>query len=200
MKKTVILLLVFALLLSINTTAFATDPTKTASDFDPAEYTNEALIDIRDEIYAELVSRREGILRIGEPVLISTEDGEYYFTIDNAHFLPSDDWMRWAEGRGEDSIMMSVQGVIENISCDDSGKGGIFNLYIEKGMLVEDQDGFVLEILNVSGGDDGRYQVGAKTSVGEKRRVSLVYYAFTDTESVTVSFKGMEGAVTIPLS
>ena len=201
MKKAIIFLVVFTLLLGLSITAYASTPSKTSSDFNPSDYTDEALLDIRDKIYTELLNRREGVLRIGEPIMVSNKYGEYYFTIDNAHVLSGDSWMKRSQERGEDSVCISIQGVIENTSCDWFGEYGyIPNYQIQLDMLVTDQDGFGLEIIDTSSGDDGRYEVGAHTSVGEKKRVSLIYYAFTDTESITVSFKGLEGLVTIPLS
>ena len=98
MKKTLAFLLLFSLILGSSIIAFAAEPTKTEDDFDPSEYTDEALLEIRNEIIAELASRSQSN-RSNEESIGNTLDGwefdstyvsnDYYDIVETARFTNS---------------------------------------------------------------------------------------------------------------
>ena len=94
MKKTMAFFLLFSFLLGFNVLALASAPTKTAADFDPSEYTDEALAEIQDLILAELANRRKAERADVEPIEGNILDGwefdsdyisnEYYDIVETA--------------------------------------------------------------------------------------------------------------------
>lgn len=156
--------------------------------------------EIRSEIQAgqkELMSRDSNEFKIGEPVIIRNKYGSYYFTLVGAHTTETDSYLK--KDKGEDAVVVCVQAVCENIDCNTYSNNYISNYYIQsEDIRVADQERFSLEILDYTGVDDGRYEVCAHTSAGEKRRISLTYFAYSDTTSIIVSIPGY-GSVEIPL-
>lgn len=127
-------------------------------------------------------------INFGDSIEISTEYGRYKLQIDNVHEV---DW-DWAVEDRKEMKIVTVQCVVENLNHTGAfEEGAIANWEIGmKGILITDQDGFGLEFFNISGGDDGAYEVGAMTSVGSKKRVSLPYYAPEDCTKITVTVDG----------
>ena len=155
---------------------------------------------------AELASRNSEALELGKTITIQSKYGTYIFTIDGAHLLTSDYWIetakeRWSEEENYDGMVyVAIQGVVVNVDYEAFENRNYLPSYmIQMDMTVTDQDGFALEMDDGVSGGDGRYDIWSTTSPGEKRRVSLLFFAFTDTTSVTISFKGYDGSVTIPL-
>ena len=187
-----ILLVTFAFLL-IATVALA--------EIDWASMTDEEIIAELEAGEAELARRTNSLLELGKPITIVNEYGSYVFTVENAHMLNNDYWNYKLEvnhRKNDETVALSVQGVVENIDCRWlNDYDYIPNYQIQKDMIVTDHDG--LESYNASNGEDGRYEVGAETSPGEKKRVSLIYLVNINTSEVSVSFKGYEGTITIPL-
>ncbi|MBQ6325370.1 MAG: hypothetical protein IJI26_04810 [Clostridia bacterium] len=167
------------------------------AEIDWNDMTDEEICSEIEKAQGELGKRRidSSSIELGVPFYIEKKDGLYLFTIENAHILNSERWKRAAiEHAGDDCIIISVQGIIENVSYDDwDGKIG-YTTFIND-ISVIDQDGFTLESYNISGGDDGKYEVGAFIRIGEKARVSLPYYAYIDTETVTIKVPEHEGEI-----
>ncbi len=139
-------------------------------------------------------------LALGEPIEITTKDGTFKIAIESAHFLTDEKWMTLAKQRGDNCIFISVHGVIENINYKDSVGDYLRTYFVQQNLIVADQDGFGLESSGWSGPSDGLYEVSADTLVGEKKRVSMVYYANVGIESVTISIPGYEGTITLPIA
>lgn len=147
----------------------------------------------------ELMSRHEDAFELGVPILIKNKYGSYLFTLDGAHIL-GEKWEKTAKEKSDDCVMISIQGVCENIDCRWLGDHDyIPNYQIQLDIHVADQDGFSLEMYDISGGDDGKYEVGANTDVGEMKRVSLIYFAYLDNTSISVSIPDYDGSVELEL-
>ncbi len=159
--------------------------------------------DIEKELQAgkkELLSRGGDVFELGKPILIEDKHGTYLFTLDGAHIIEGSKWEKAANKKSADCVMISLQGVCENIDCNWWGDYGYVPAYqIQQDIVVADPEGFSLEVYDASNGEDGRYEVGAHIDVGTKKRVSMIFYAFTDTTSVFVSIPGHDGIVEIKI-
>ena len=157
--------------------------------FDWASMSDE---EIRMELLAgqnELLSRNEEMFAPGSPCVLNTDSGSFIFTLDDVRRVEADDYLRSAYG--DDVVVFCVRGICENINYSDY----VANYEIQQLLKVVDQDGFSFRILDYTGVNDGRYEVCAHTSVGEKRRVSLTYIGYADTTCVTVTMPGASGGV-----
>ena len=201
MKKTLSFILIISIALGFNVIVFADSPTKTATDFDPSEYTDEALLEIQDAIAVELRNRNKSEFCVGAPFLVSNEYGSYYITIQGVHIKEGTYYQSLAKAlRGDEAVCISLYGAIENVDCDYNKSGSLTPEQICEDVTFFDQDGFKLEyIMAASNQFDGQYEIGANTSVGEKKRAAMTFIAFTDTESVSVSLNGQDILFTIPL-
>lgn len=177
---------------------FSLLPWQVLADINWAEMSNE---EIEMELAAgkqELLSRKQSEFELGVPIFIENKYGSYLFTLHGAHIL-GEHWEKPAKEKGDDCIMISVQGVCENIDCRWLGDEYVPNYQLQLDIRVTDQDGFSLEPYDISGGDDGRYEVGAETGVGEMKRVSLIYYAYSDNTSIHIAIPGYEGSIELEL-
>lgn len=147
----------------------------------------------------ELLSRGGDVFELRKPILIEDKYGTYLFTLDGAHIVEGSIWEKMANKKSADCVMISLQGVCENIDCNWCGDTYVPVYQIQKDIVVADQEGFSLEVLDISSGEDGRYEVGAHTDVGTKKRVSMIFYAFTDTTSILVSIPGHDGIVEVKI-
>ena len=94
--------------------------------------------------------------------------------------------------------VVTVQAEVENISFSHLYEGEISNYEIaSSGVLLLDDEGFVLEFYDISGGNDGKYEVGAYTDIGSKKRVSLPFLVPEECNTVSVS---VDGHVSDPIS
>ena len=178
----------FVLVLAVILALFGTIQPALAG-FDWASMSEE---EIRTELLAgqnELLSRNEQVFAPGSPCVLNTDSGSFIFTLDDVRRVEADDYLRSAYGN--DVVVFCVRAVCENISYSDY----VANYEIQQLLKVVDQDGFSFLILNYTGISDGRYEVGAHTGVGEKRRVSLTYIGYTDTTCITVTMPGASGSV-----
>lgn len=118
--------------------------------------------------------------KTAETVTVSADKGSFRLRVDNVHQV---DW-----GARPGTKMITVQCVLENVDYID-GEKGITNWDIADSFLyLEDDEGFLLEYYNISGGDDGLYDVGfgVGTAPGKKRRISIPFYAAENCGKVTV--------------
>ena len=163
----------------------------------------------------EAASGSENAFAMNVPVLIKNEYGSYRFTLEGAHIL-SGEWEQIAQMyHTDDCMIISVQGVCDNIDCKWlNDRDYIPNVQIQKDIKVTDQEEFSLESFGftmedfgmpreafslMGGFRDGRYEVFAETAPGQKKRVSLIYFAFKENTSVIVSVPGYDGSVEIEL-
>ena len=163
----------------------------------------------------EALSGGENDFAMNAPMLIKNEYGSYRFTLEGAHIL-SGEWEQIAQMyHTDDCMIISVQGVCDNIDCKWlNNRDYIPNVQIQKDIKVTDQEDFSLESFGLTMEDfgmpreafslmggfrDGRYEVFAETAPGQKKRVSLIYFAFKENTSVIVSVPGYDGSVEIEL-
>ena len=111
---------------------------------------------------------------LGDSIEIQTSDGNFDIKVQNVHTV---DWKVDNEGMK----VVTVQAEVENISFSH---------------LYEDE-GFVLEFYDISGGNDGKYEVGAHTGISSKKRVSLPFLVPEECNTVSVS---VDGHVSDPIS
>lgn len=173
------------------------------ANIDWTKMTDEEIMAEIDAGKAELNRRNHSVLELGQPITISNKYGSYVFTVENAHMLNNDYWNHKLEvnnRKNKDTVALSIQGEIENIDCHWLGDFNyIPNYQIQEDMVVKDQDGYSIEVYDASNGEDGRYEVGAETSPGEKKRVSLIFLVGINTSEISISFKGYDGTITIPV-
>lgn len=192
--KSFLSLLCFILSIIVAASALADINWKEMSDEEVVKEINAGLV--------EYLRRGENKFELGQPVLIQTEDGSYTLTIDGAHILHSTLLDRLASEKGSDCVVISVQGVCDNIDWlpYKSLNYDYTDTYQIQKAIVVMQDGFALEILGLSGAvEDGMYEVGAEIKAGVKKRISMLYYALKDAGPIGVVVPGCNKPVVINL-
>lgn len=128
---------------------------------------------------------------LGDSVEIQTTEGNFDIKVQNVHTV---DW----KVKNEGMKVVTVQAEVENISFSDLYEDEISNYEIARsGVVLLDDEGFVLEFYDISGGNDGKYEVGAYTDIGSKKRVSLPFLVPEECNTVSVS---VDGHVSDPIS
>ena len=181
---------VFTLFLMIAISLSLTQPALASID-----WTSMSEEEIRTELQAgqnELLSRSGEQFEVGSPYILHTNRGSFIFTLDNVGIVEADSYLH--REYGDDIVVICIRGVCENVDYKSYSSEYISNYNIQELLKVVDQDGFSFEVLDYTGVDDGRYQVCAHTSIGEKRRISLTYIGYTDTSAVTVSIPNKPGS------
>lgn len=102
---------------------------------------------------------------------IETDDGVFYITIEDVRVLYGD-WSLIAKNKSKDTVFISVHAIVENESVKN-----LTSSEVAKCMDIIDEDGFSLEFYNVSGMEDGKYEVCPDIKAGAKKRGSYPYYA-----------------------
>lgn len=128
---------------------------------------------------------------LGDSIEIQTSDGNFDIKVQNVHTV---DW----KVDNERMKVVTVQAEVENISFSHLYEDEISNYEIaNSGVLLLDDEGFVLEFYDISGGNDGKYEVGAHTGISSKKRVSLPFLVPEECNTVSVS---VDGHVSDPIS
>ena len=128
---------------------------------------------------------------LGDSVEIQTTEGNFDIKVQNVHTV---DW----KVKNEGMKVVTVQAEVENISFSDLYEDEISNYEIARsGVVLLDDEGFVLEFYDISGGNDGKYEVGAYTDIGSKKRVSIPFLVPEECNTVSVS---VDGHVSDPIS
>ena len=128
---------------------------------------------------------------LGDSVEIQTTEGNFDIKVQNVHTV---DW----KVKNEGMKVVTVQAEVENISFSDLYEDEISNYEIARsGVVLLDDEGFVLEFYDISGGNDGKYEVGAHTDIGSKKRVSIPFLVPEECNTVSVS---VDGHVSDPIS
>lgn len=128
---------------------------------------------------------------LGDSVEIQTTEGNFDIKVQNVHTV---DW----KVKNEGMKVVTIQAEVENISFSDLYEDEISNYEIARsGVVLLDDEGFVLEFYDISGGNDGKYEVGAYTDIGSKKRVSIPFLVPEECNTVSVS---VDGHVSDPIS
>lgn len=128
---------------------------------------------------------------LGDSVEIQTAEGNFDIKVQNVHTV---DWKVNNEG----VKVVTVQAEVENISYSGYEDNKIQYYEIaNSGISLLDEDGFDLEFYSISGGNDGKYEVGAIFDIGSKKRVSLPFLVPEECDTVSVS---VDGHVSDPIS
>ena len=128
---------------------------------------------------------------LGDSVEIQTTEGNFDIKVQNVHTV---DW----KVKNEGMKVVTIQAEVENISFSDLYEDEISNYEITRsGVVLLDDEGFVLEFYDISGGNDGKYEVGAYTDIGSKKRVSIPFLVPEECNTVSVS---VDGHVSDPIS
>lgn len=122
---------------------------------------------------------------------IQTSDGDFNIDVQNVHTV---DWKVDNAGMK----VVTIQAEVENISYSGYKDNKIqYYEIVNSGVSLLDEDGFALEFYDISGGDDGKYEVGAIFEIGSKKRVSLPFLVPEECNTVSVS---VDGHVSDPIS
>ena len=119
---------------------------------------------------------------------IITDYGNFTFSIDKVRFKDNKDWNYWARMVSDQTILISICGIIENESFSFAGAGELYDTFVAQNMEVVDQDGITLEMYPVYGLYDEMYEVCPTVAIGQKIRASYSYAADKNVSDITIKF------------
>lgn len=169
MKKR--LLVAFMILAMMTSTACGNVSANNENDSSQEKIDNPIVETVSDEIDDAVINKT---------ITIDTENGNFSVIVKGVHEV---DW----NYKNDTMKIVTIQAEVENIGFSDLYDGEIASYEIcNNGVSLLDDEEFELEFYDISSGDDGKYEVGAHTSISSKKRVSLPFIVPVECDTVFI--------------